>query len=132
MNQTWIKLPPARKGVKCPVSGFCRRKVQNLIYGQPALGIAPAVKFKRVEGGKGGRGTIFVHVPSLMQHMVGEPELSEGTTSAIRGLSASPAWCQNSLRQLLALCHDRAGLTVSEAFAYLLQTTARELAPDDH
>jgi hypothetical protein len=122
MTQTWIRLPPARKGAKCPVSGFSRRKLQTMIYGIPSQGIPGIVKYRHVAGGSGDKGLILIHVPSLLQAMLGEPELPPDTTVALRMLANSPEWCQCAMRQLLALSEDRAGMTATDFFHYLLAT----------
>ncbi len=122
LSQTWIRLPPARKGAKCPVSGFSRRKLQTMIYGIPSQGIPGIVKYRHVAGGSGDKGLILIHVPSLIQAMLGEPELSPDTVAAVRMLTDSPDWCQVAMRIMLELTNDRAGLTVADFLAYLLAT----------
>ena len=130
LSQTWIRLPPARKGAKCPVSGWGRRKLQNMIYGIPSQGVPPRVRFKRVPGGKGDKGTVFIHVPSLMQIMLGEPELPSDTVAAVPMLADSPDWCQVAMRRMLDLYNDRAGMTVADFISYLLATDRPAVLPE--
>jgi hypothetical protein len=80
------------------------------------------VRFKRAPGGKGYKGTVFIHVPRLIKVMVGEPEMSTDTVAAVRMLTDSPDWCQVAMRRMLELTNDRAGLTVADFLAYLLAT----------
>lgn len=123
MNQTWIRLPPARKGAKCPISGWSRRTLQRMIYGVPSQGITPTVKFRKVDGaGKGDKGTVLIYVPSLIRAMAGEPDLPAETAAALRMLANSPEWCQQAIRSLLDLSNDRAGMTVTDFFHYILAT----------
>ena len=130
LSQTWIRLPPARKGAKCPVSGWGRRKLQQMIYGIPSQGIIGTVKFKRVPGGKDDNGTVLIHVPSLIQARLGEPELPPDTVAAVRMLADSPDWCQAAMRRMLDLYNDRAGMTVADFLAYLLATDRLSVPPE--
>lgn len=119
---TWIMLPPARRGAKCPVSGWCRRKLQQLIYGIPSEGIAPKVTYKHVPGGRGDKGRIYINVPSLRRHMLGESEVSQETLDLISILSQSPDWCHGAITSLLQLVQDRAGLSAADFLTYLKST----------
>ena len=128
-QQTWIRLPPARRGAKCPVCGWSRRKIQTLIYGIPSQGIPPKVRHKHVPGNRGDKGIILVHVPSLMAHMLGETESSEDDLRVFRVMAKSPDWCTRSFNRLLDLSLDRAGLTVAD-FLTFLKSTDSELRTD--
>lgn len=112
-------LPPARKGAKCAVSGWSRAKMQQLIYGIPSAGIIPKVAYKHVPGGRGGKGRIYVNVPSLQRHMLGECEVAAETIDAVSILSQSPDWCQSAIHSLLHLVQDRAGLTAADFLTYI-------------
>jgi|GEM_PF-4073916 len=126
--QTWIHLPPARRGAKCPVSGWGRRKLQNLIYGVPQHGIPAKVKYKHVPNcGRGDKGITYIHVPSLMAHMLGEPEMDDSQLSSLRTLARSPSFCLVAFNAMLDLSHDRAGLTCTEALNYVLSSSKHEL-----
>jgi hypothetical protein len=129
-HQTWIHLPAARKGAKCPVSGWSRRKIQQLIYGIPERGIPPKVRYKFIpEQGRGNKGITFVHAPSLMAHLFGEPEIEETDLTTLRILAKSPSFCQSAFTSLINLMNDRAGLTCAEFITYL-KSTHHELNPD--
>jgi hypothetical protein len=117
---TWIPLPPDRRGAKCPVSGFCRRKMQQLIYGIPSRGIRAQVAYKHVPGPTpDAKGKILVNVPSLMRHLTGEPELTPEIMDRLTVLAQSPDWCRSAMNTALRLCNDRAGLTAAQLLTYL-------------
>lgn len=128
-SETWIMLPPARKGAKCPVSGWSRRKLQQLIYGIPGEGIKPQVKHKHVAGGRGDKGRIYINVPSLRRHMLGESEVTQETLDTVSVLSQSPDWCQTAINSLITLIQDRAGLSAADFLTYL-KSTRHELRND--
>lgn len=131
VHETWIKLPPARRGAKCPVSGWSRRKIQQLIYGIPQRGIPAKVRYKHVpDQGRGDQGITYVHVPSLMAHMIGEPEMDDGKLASLRTLAQSPAFCQAAFNTILKLSQDRAGLTCMEALTYIFTNANHELRND--
>lgn len=128
MTATWIHLPPARRGAKCPVSGWGRRKIQQLIYGVPQQGIPAKVRYKHVAGqGRGDQGITYVHVPSLMAYMLGEPEMDEAQLSLLRTLAKSPSFCLDAFNSILNLARDRAGLTCAEALTYVFTSSNHEL-----
>jgi hypothetical protein len=99
-----------------------------MIYGIHSQGVPSRVRFKRAPGGKGYKGTVFIHVPNLWRAMGGEPELSSDTVAAVRMLADSPDWCQVVTRRLLELTSDCTGLTAADFLNYLL--ASRDMRTD--
>ncbi len=128
IQQTWIHLPAARRGAKCPVSGWSRRKIQQLIYGVPQRGVPAKVRYKHVAGqGRGDQGITYIHVPSLMAYMLGEPEMDDAQLASLRTLAKSPSFCLDAFNSILSLTQDRAGLTCAEALNYVFTSSTHEL-----
>jgi len=69
--------------------------------------------------GRGDKGITYVHVPSLMAYMLGEPEIADVDLGILRVLAQSPEWCQFAINTLLDLARDRAGLSATDFLAYL-------------
>jgi hypothetical protein len=99
-----------------------------MIYGIHSQGVPSRVRFKRAPGGKGYKGTVFIHVPRLIKVMLEVLELPSDTVAAVRMLADSPDWCQVATRRLLELTSDRTGLTAADFLNYLL--ASRDMRTD--